>query len=69
MQMPSTDLVPKKRKDQILLEKIMKNIEPPSPLKPGEKAVTMVMPKRKVFVPKRATASQNSSLILEKLDK
>jgi hypothetical protein len=67
MQMPSTDLVPKKRKDQILLEKIMQNIEPPSPLKPGEKAVTFIMPKqKKVLVPKRGATSQNSSIILEK---
>ena len=58
--MPSTDLVPKKRKDQLLLEKIIKNIDPPSPMKPGEKAVTMVMPKRRVLLPKRAVVSQDS---------
>jgi hypothetical protein len=52
MKVPSTDLIPKKRRDKILIEKIMKNIEPSSPLKPSEKAVTMNMPKRKPFVPK-----------------
>ena len=59
MSMPSTDLVPKKRKDQLMLEKIIKNIDPPSPMKPGEKAVTMVMPKRRALLPKRNVVSQD----------
>ena len=69
MSMPSTDLVPKKRKDQVLLEKIMKNIDPPSPLKPAEKAVTFTLPKRKTLVPKRAAAtSQDSARVPSNLD-
>jgi hypothetical protein len=46
MKVPSTQLMPKRKKDKILLEKIMKNIEPPSPPRPSEKAITMIMPKR-----------------------
>jgi hypothetical protein len=39
----------------------MQNLEPASPMKPSEKAVTMVMPKRKLFVPKNKAATQENS--------
>ena len=61
MTVPDTQLVPKKRKDQILLEKMMLNLEPASPMKPNEKAVTMIMPKRKSFVPKNRAETQENT--------
>ena len=38
----------KKLKHEILMEKILKEIDPPSPIKPHEKAISYNIPKRKV---------------------
>lgn len=37
----------KKTNHEILMEKILKEIDPPSPIKPNEKAITYTIPKRK----------------------
>ena len=41
MQMPSTAFHPKVRKEDAFIENLRKNIDPPSPAKPSEKAISI----------------------------
>ena len=47
----------------------MTNIEAPSPLKPCEKAITMTMPKRRGFVPKKKAITQESTIVPKENEK
>lgn len=47
MQMPDLNFKPKMRKEDEFLQKIKSNVDPPSPTKPSEKAISIHIPKRK----------------------
>ena len=51
----------KKMKHEILMEKILKDIDPPSPIKPHEKAISYSIPKRKVKPAKKSLIEQENT--------
>jgi hypothetical protein len=45
--MPDLAFKPKMRKEDAFLKKLRSNIDPPSPAKPSEKAISIQIPKRR----------------------
>ena len=60
---PKVTVGEKKLRHEILMERVLKEIDPPSPMRPHEKAITYTIPKRRKLPSKREAKPVSSNTV------